>query len=322
MPKKTYAIAIIILVIVIFIVVNPKEIQSIESPFDIYLDPYEFSDICKAWETIYAVGVEGVFDVEKSIEIKSNIEYGKALAFDGEKLWIGHNKGISYYDGQNIHHMDTINCEVYDLLFYDGDLYIACFEGVYILGENLKLLNQTSGLTEDMVYVLSEDRDIIYAGAYRSKTGGLSMIKDQAVFKTITLNEGLSHFAITSINHLNDWTLIGSGVYTQGGLDIIKNEQIIKSLSIEDGLAGEKVRHIYVGDYLWICSEYDGIAIFSQDLKALGLLTTKDGLSDNECKMIYKDSMDNLWCAMKRGITKISKEQREEILNKMLGKGE
>jgi ligand-binding sensor domain-containing protein len=70
-----------------------------------------------------------------------------------------------------------------------------------------------------------------------------------------------------------------------------------------DGLAGEKVRSLYqdeAGD-IWFGSERDGIAVRTPS--GFRVITSAEGMSDNEAKAVVAGRDDMLWLGTRSGIT-------------------
>ena len=89
-------------------------------------------------------------------------------------------------------------------------------------------------------------------------------------------------------------------------------------ITVSDGIAGEKVRSLFLDSSgrLWVGSEYDGLAVF-YDFKISDtgrfshsgpiILTTDNGLPNNEVKVISEASDGNIWVGTRSGLLRIDK---------------
>jgi len=298
--------------------------------FEIIAPNREFSSLLIDGDMVYGGGIEGVLQIQRSTgkivgQLKSPIPFVMVKALLKDKrggIWIGHENGITYYDGTQFITYDKrhglpdnrINHIIEDS---KGRLWVGTYGGAAIFdGVSWRAFTVKDGLIDNMVNVILEDsRGYMWFGSYVAPGGGITCIyKDTA--RHFSVKDGLFHNSITSImedNKQNIWT--GGGVYTKGGANKLSftgsKWTIAAALTRAGGLAGEQVRYIFQDDMkrMWFCSEYDGVAIFSEDMSSRQYLLTKEnGLSDNEVKVIKKDSDNNLWLATRRGITKINTE--------------
>jgi len=109
----------------------------------------------------------------------------------------------------------------------------------------------------------------------------------------------------------NNDVFAGGGLYTKGGgtiFSFINNEWTATSkLEKKDGLAGAKIRSLLEDSKkrLWIGSEYEGLAVLDNGENTI--LTTGNGLSNNEVKSIKEDRAGAIWAGTRKGLVRIEK---------------
>jgi ligand-binding sensor domain-containing protein len=308
----------------------PEATTPLPAGVDQLLRGHEFSALAvletPPGRALYAGGTDGLYRIDPETlactEIRADgraFPAVRALLADGGQLWIGYQGGVVLLqaDGsvsRRIGRADGLaDTRVLDLLRATPQtLYIATYSGLGILeGGAVRWTDRAEDLPGESIKVLFLDsQGDIWMGAYNARGGGVLVEKDgQRQF--LSLADGLVHNSITSIAELPDGRIaVGGGVYTEGGVSLLRQVrgrwQVEKNLRHADGLAGEKVRHIFVdrSRRVWYCSEYDGIAIFDQD-RPVRLLTTQDGLSDNEVKKIVQLDTGDYWLATRDGLTRI-----------------
>ena len=155
--------------------------------------------------------------------------------------------------------------------------------------------------------IFPEENEYVCLGAYLSKEGGVSIMNEGNLIQTLYMQDGLKHSHVTSIlKDANNKIWIGTGFMDEGGISVfIKKEnnwQFEEELIKTDGLAGEKVRSLFQDSnkMIWIGSEYDGVTLFAYetDIKdgvILDILTTENGLTNNEVKSMAEGDEGNLW---------------------------
>lgn len=305
-----------------------KKPDVIPQGFEIFAPQREFSSLLVDDEVVYGGGIEGVLQIERSTgiiigELKSSTPFVMVKALHKDRrggIWIGHENGITYYDGKDFITFDKRhglpdNRITHMMEDSKGLLWVGTYGGAAVFdGTSWRAFTTKDGLIDNMVNVILEDsRGYMWFGSYVAPGGGITYVYKDTV-RHFSVKDGLFHNSITSMmedSKQNIWS--GGGVYTKGGASRLSYEggewKVSRLLTKAEGLAGEQVRYIFQDDLkrMWFCSEYDGVAIFNEDMsKRLYLLTRENGLSDNEVKVIKKDRDNNLWLATRRGITKIS----------------
>ena len=292
--------------------------------------PEEVSALALQDDTLWAGGSEGIFRVDLNAQQvleqtpeEAALKYTRALFVDAaNRLWVGHDQGLSCLDGQRWSHYTTahglpdnrVNALALDL---DGFLWVGTWGGAVKLDIQtpqptpaiVETLRKSNGLLDDMVNVILCDRqDGLWFGAYNSRTGGVSYRSGSGAWHYWTIDQGLPHNYVTAIveDQAGDiW--VGTGLLELGGLSRFTRDgphwQLKQTLLKSQGLAGEKVRSIFqdARGVLWIGSEYDGVALQKKD--GWLILNQTAGLSDNEVKVMLQDRPDRIWLGTRAGIS-------------------
>ncbi len=295
--------------------------------------PGEISAIAEQDDIIWVGGRDGVWAINKEdqniikrLDSDVPLRYVRALLVDESGvLWIGHEKGLTTYDGNSYYTYTTkdglpdhrVNALMLDNI---NQLWIGTWSGVVIKNDTTwEVLTTQNGLAENMVNVMYQDTDGgIWFGSYCAPKGGVSYLK-KGKWQYFTIDNGLPHNNITSIEEdVEGQIWIGTGLLDRGGASILKMEgdqwKLVKTIHKKDGIAGEKVRSIFKDreGVLWVGSEYDGVARYANNIWQI--FNVKDGLSHNEVKKIIQDAEGNLWLGTLEGITYI----RSDALNALL----
>jgi ligand-binding sensor domain-containing protein len=305
-------------------VVKPAQ-KEMPIGWQIIRPPNDISALAIQGNIVWAGGTDGVVGLDRtkgnviqSVECNPPLAYVRALLVDRQgELWIGHQSGLTSYDGNScrtLTHADGLPSDRVNALLQDrsGRLWIgtSCGAAVYD-GKTWRALNTTNGLADDMVNVMLEDRQGgIWFGSYVAPRGGISYLKNGSWQKFSTEN-GLPHNNIDAFFEDKEGNLwAGTGLYDRGGAVRFAPTKsgwaIQEILTSRDGLAGNKARSIFQDrdGMLWIGSEYDGLA--RREAGSWRVLTEKDGLSDPEVKCIVQDVDGNLWMGTKDGVTRLN----------------
>ena len=299
--------------------------------FDTFLSKKDICTVAFADDKVWAGGTDGLFVSAGGdfTEIGDFLQV-KALLADGDRIWTGHDEGLTLITGEG---MSTITSadglpddRVNALAFGpDGTLWAGTWGGAALItqGKVRAVLTSSDGLTDDMVNVIYKDSDEnIWIGSYVAPRGGVTVIKGAEKHRFSTAN-GLLHSNINAIIEISEGlVLTGGGLYTKGGGTLFSKSDagwvIAGTMTTEDGLAGEKVRSLFIDSSgsLWAGSEYDGLAVF-KDLRsdtAGGLsysdseiLTVDSGLPNNEVKVIAQAEDGSIWIGTRSGLLKIDK---------------
>lgn len=306
---------------------RPGQINSIR--WQIIRPPHEVSALAEQGEIVWAGGMDGVFALDRrtgtlvrELYPDTPLEGVRALLVDqAGTLWIGHQSGLTRYDGATWHSYtsnDGLPDNRVNALFLDdaGRLWVGTWGGAAILEQNdldegtWRVLGKREGLAEDMVNVMLQDRHGgMWFGSYVAPRGGISHLQDDT-WQHFSTVDGLPHNNVTALIEDNAGAVwAGTGLLDRGGACRLERREtgwaIAEVLTQQDGLAGTKVRSIFQDhdDALWFGSEYDGLARY--DGHSWRRFTQADGLAADEIKVILQDIDGDLWLGTTDGVTRI-----------------
>ena len=282
--------------------------------------------------TLWCGGVDGVCAVDtqtRTVTMVVNagrpMTYVRGIARDPSgALWFASERGlVRWKDGQATWFTtkeglpdNRVNCV---LVTRAGDLWAGTWSGAAMrTADGWTVLGKRDGLADDMVRVMLEDKSgSLWFGSYVAPAGGLA-IRNASGWQTFSTADGLPHNDVVSLLEAPDGTVwVGTGFLDDGGAVQFERQgdgwQPRRTLGKAGGLAGGKARSICVtGDgNLVVGSEYQGMAIQTHD--GFRVLTTMDGLSNDEVKSMAEDSNGNLWCATRDGLTIIDRQTLLDI---------
>lgn len=277
--------------------------------------------------TLWCGGVDGVCAVDTQTRTVTTIvdagrpmTYVRGIARDPSgTLWFASERGlVRWKDGQATWFTtkeglpdNRVNCV---LVTRAGDLWAGTWSGAAMrTADGWTVLGKRDGLADDMVRVMLEDKSgSLWFGSYVAPAGGLA-IRNASGWQTFSTGDGLPHNDVVSLLEAPDGTVwVGTGFLDDGGAVQFERQgdgwQPRRTLGKAGGLAGGKARSICVtrDGTLVVGSEYQGMAIQTRD--GFRVLTTMDGLSNDEVKSMVQDSNGNLWCATRDGLTIIDRQ--------------
>ncbi|MCK5762544.1 MAG: hypothetical protein KAH05_00340 [Clostridiales bacterium] len=324
MKRKHKKIHLIIIVIILnlLLVSCTSEVNNETSLFINILEGNEISDIVFYKGYLYAGGLEGVYRISPDDYTSEKINVGdvflvKDLIADDKYLYIGHDSGITIYDGVN-HSVilddkfDVPDVRINSLMFDNDDsLWAGTYSGALKhTGDKWKNISIDDGLMDDTIFLIMQDSyGGMLFGHYASSNSGISYLKDNT-WSYFTVDEGLPHNYITAGIMGNNEIYIATGFYDLGGIavfDVSSNGiSLSKTIIKKWGENGYKARSISLdNDFLWIGTEYNGICILQNE--GFVQLNIDDGLSNNEVKSIYFDNKNMVWLGTRNGISIIDK---------------
>jgi ligand-binding sensor domain-containing protein len=277
-------------------------------------------------DQIWSGGKDGLYRIdpqsgavkEKLILKDDGVDFSftTSLAFsdDQEQLWVGHQGGVSKYDGKRWEHYTIADGlpdnQILALLPQSGErIWIATSQGLAALdidsGEVTSPDSSLTGIPFSVLFLDSEG--LLYGGNGYSKEGGL-VTYDGQEWKAISVEDGLAHPMVNAILESSDGKIyFGTGFSNQGGLSIKAGEEW-EIITREDGLAGYKVRYLFEdqGQTIWVGSEFEGIAILLEDQRQI--ITPQEGLAGWEVKAMLQDPSGQLWFGTENGLSRIDKE--------------
>ncbi|MBE9176230.1 transcriptional regulator [Synechocystis salina LEGE 06155] len=290
--------------------------------------PHEVSALVLQDQILWAGGKDGVVGIDtqkreivKTITCDPPVNFVQALVLDQQNwLWIAHNKGLSYYDGQHCQAYQSEDSrlrEPINTLYLDrqGQLWIGTWQGAAVKEKNgWRWLGLGDGLPDLMINVIAESpQGGMWFGSAVAPQGGLNYCLKKTCQKFSTSN-GLPHNSITSLwIEDSDKVWVGTGFFDRGGAALLEADKsgwtIRQTLTRENGLAGAKVRSIYQDrqGVLWFGSENDGLARLAGEHWLT--LTTANGLANQEVKVMLEDQAGNFWIGTKDGVNYIPAEQ-------------
>ncbi|MCU0241869.1 MAG: transcriptional regulator [Vicinamibacteria bacterium] len=304
----------------------PQGWQVIRPPDDVFALAVDGS-------ALWAGGRDGVFSIDRAtgrvlgrLVAPAPLLYVRALLREpGQGLWIGHQAGLTLYDGASFRTYTARdglpNAAITSLLIdRRGRLWVGTFAGAAVReGAGYRILTERDGLLDRMVNVMLEDRrGGIWLGSYTAPKGGLTWIDDErrATFST---QSGLPHNNINALVVIDESTIwAATGFYDRGGAAELKFEgghwRVARTYNKKDGLAGDKARSLFQGrdGTLWCGSEYDGIAYRRGG--AWRVLTEQDSLSNNEVRALAQDPEGTLWLGTRSGLTRLSAEAQARLV--------
>jgi ligand-binding sensor domain-containing protein len=309
---------------------SPPETEP--SKYTILDPPSDVTCMVEQDDILWVGGKEGVvkIDIEtksvQDIQCDERMTYTRHMLIYNETLWIGHDRGLTWYNNSGCKTLTEKDGMVEDRVNYlmeasDGALWAGTWHGAYYYKGGWKCITEADGLLDNYVNVMIEDKyGGIWFGSNTAPKGGIS-IYIGGEWQYFTTDNGLVHNTIVHFYEDTDGSIWAS----TGLLDIgaaIKFQyvdgewKIGKVLDDSNGLPEGKIRSVYRDNdgYLWVGSEDNGLAI--EDHDGFNILTRDDGLSHGEVKVYYVDKDNNIWLGTRSGITLLSKSDIEKIRNK------
>ncbi len=311
--------------------------QTLSPPEDGFQTFFPGVDVCAMVRTEddwVVGGSDGMYRFTPSTGIALEavgLRYVYALLLRSETIYAGYDGGLLEEVAGEITRSsweDRIPDKRVRCLFLDEEekIWAGTFSGAFC--EDGKSLTSASGLAADMVNAMMRTSDgSVWLGSYVAPAGGISVLHKEQ----IEIFEELAHQNITAMTELKkDFVLTGGGFFNKGGGNVFHKDgdswKIVQTIRKEQGLPGEKIRSFFLDEkgYLWIGSEYDGLGMYEPEwhgvelvLKPMLYLTEKDGLADDEVKIIQEDA-GYYYFGTLNGLTRVEKKQiydRIESLN-------
>lgn len=310
--------------------------------FENFLQKKDICSIAILNDDIWAGGINGLFVLTKTSDGKTyeEIEKGefrevKALLADSNGMWVGHDDGLSFIEGEHITSFGVqqgLPDKRVNALEYgpDGNIWVGTWGGIAIFSDKkiVKTLNAKDGLVENMVNVIYMDsQNNMWIGSYVAPRGGITIItdkKNEDKLQYFTTQHGLIHANINAIIEIKEKIVLsGGGLYTKGGGTLFQTKldkwDISRTITVDDGIAGDKIRALFLDskNRLWVGSEYDGLAVFDDiNLSAKGkitIMTKNSGLPNDEVKVIRETVDGDIWIGTRSGLLKIEKGGIEHV---------
>ncbi len=274
-------------------------------------------------------GTGGENEAENAVlreEKVGDYQYIRAVLADGEKVWIGHDGGLTLWENgvtTDFTDRDGLPDIRVNALFLDsaGDLWIGTWGGAAVLRDSkiVRTLTAENGLIDNMVNVILQDsRGGMWFGSYVAPRGGISVLTG-GKWQYFTTQNALVHSNINTIIEMRDGDILaGGGLYTQGGgtrfswRDGQWNKISMLTKEI-DKLAGAKIRSMLEDSKgrLWVGSEYEGLAVLKNGTSTV--MTTKNGLSNDEVKDFAEEEDGTVWIGTREGLVRIYKGRIDDV---------
>lgn len=271
---------------------------------------------------IWAGGKDGLYRIDpltgtilEKVEVadgpRFKFTYALLVVENGDMLWVGHNRGLSRYDGQSWQTLTLADGLSDDQVLSfasapDQGLWIGTRAGLSFYDHAREEFSpQSAGAPQTSISVLFiDDQEILWAGNGYSTKGGLFRF-DGHNWESLGVEDGLPHHMVNSILQTTDGELwFGTGFSQMGGIAIFDG-QGWKSIKKDAGLAGHKVRYLFQerAGVIWAGSEYDGIVRMNKP--GWQTFTPENGLAGWEVKAMLEDTAGNLWLGTENGLTRI-----------------
>jgi ligand-binding sensor domain-containing protein len=253
----------------------------------------------------------------ETVQCDQKLVYVRALLVDADgTLWIGHDQGLSRKDASGcvtFTEKDGLPDKRVNTLLRDrdGQLWVGTWGGAAVLfGGKWRILRKPDGLLDDMVNVIMQDaQGAIWFGSMVAPQGGVSILS-AGRWQYLSTANGLPHNNVLGLAQDRQGAVwVATGLLERGGTARLEQSggqwRVAQVFDAQTGLAGNKGRSLLVdqADRVWVGSEYDGLA--RQTSSGWEVLTTKDGLSHNEIKVMKQDEFGNIWIGTRDGITRI-----------------
>ena len=166
---------------------------------------------------------------------------------------------------------------------------------------NIKYLNDTHGLLNDVFSILMDTRGNLWFGSFE---GGVSKYNGKT-FTHFTEREGLCFNYVSCISE-DSYSNLWFG--TLGGGVCVYNGETFTQFSQGEGLINTIILCMMVDSYnnIWFGTEGGGAARY--DGKTIMYFTTKEGIQDNNVLSMMEDNQGNIWFGTRGGASKFDGE--------------
>lgn len=291
-----------------------------EGPWTIIRPPSDVTSMVPIGDTLWVGGKLGVVGIKlhgySIVDFPSGVKlsYVRYMLLDGGNLLIGHDNGLTIYDGsESVTYMakdGLVDGRVnFILQSRGGTLWVGTGQGAYYKSNGTwSRLTTVDGLLSDQVNVMMEDRDGgLWFGSDVAPLGGISVLRNGA-WSYFTTGNGLPHNDVNSLYLDADGSIwAATGLLDVGGAVHFVNSGgswvISEVLDVKSGLPEGKVRSIYrdPSGVLWIGTENKGLARLEKG--NIQVFTEARGLSHEEVKVLWTDPDGSLWLGTRNGVT-------------------
>jgi len=293
--------------------------------------PGDVTSMVERGETLWVGGKEGVVGVNIEthnvflLDCSERMTYTRHMLLDGDTLWIGHDRGLTWYNSSGCETLSPEDGMVDDRVNYllktgDGTLWAGTWHGAYYYRDgHWSRITESDGLLDNYVNVMFEDsHGGIWYGSYVAPNGGISIHKANGEWQYFTTENGLIHNNIVQFYEDTDGSIwVSTGLMTVGAairFEFNDGEwRIAEVLNDADGLPLGKIRSVFrdTNGFLWVGSENEGLAL--ETPSGFKILRREDGLSHDEVKVYYVDPTGSIWLGTRDGITILSESDVSDI---------
>lgn len=220
-----------------------------------------------------------------------------------DRIWIGTINGANYFENGEFQSFTAAQGLPHNLIFHicptkDGRILFGTLRGLGILdnGKTTTLL-QEDGLTHNRIHHVLELRN---GDIWLGTTHGISVMRGQAIIRTITKQDGLVG---DEINHLYQASDDSVWIATTEGLVHYRDNEFV-SYSTRQGLSSP-LCNVVIEDqegFVWVGTS-NGLNRF--DGKHFATYSHRDGLPSNEINRNagIRDKNGRLWFGTTNGVT-------------------
>jgi ligand-binding sensor domain-containing protein len=334
-PKQALMVAAPVIAVVAILVLLPtllptQETETPTGPYTIIRPPSDVTCMVPWDNTLWVGGKLGVVGIDidmretRDLTLDIKLSYVRHMILDGDSLFIGHDNGLTIWDGSTSTTYTSKDGLVDGRVSYilrrgDGVLWVGTTQGAYYQsGGSWGRVTTSDGLLSDQVNVMLDDGDGgLWFGSDVAPLGGITLLKD-GVYTHFSTENGLPHNDINSFYLDADGSVwAATGLLDVGGaVHFVKSGgewKISEVLTKADGLPEGKVRAVYrdPSGVLWISTENEGVARI--DGAKVNILTEETGLSHSEVKVFWTDSGGNLWMGTRNGVTILTAEDQKNL---------
>ena len=319
--KKTFVAVVQVAsgILIVYVLARLTEAKP-KRPEGSYLisPPHEVTVLARQGDIIWAGGKEGLYRVDrKSRRILADphiqsrdLRGSRALLVNNRELWIGCRQGLLRYDGLQIESFtppgrNDIGPVTALCRSRDGSLWVGVENGAWQTDADLRRwrwFGQERGITLPSIDVIYQTRDgILWFGSNAPEAAGIFRFNPETeTFADIST--GLSSHATNDLLEDHSGTLwIATGFGSRGAAASL-HEGRWSELTNLPGIGGEKIRSLFEDSRqrLWLCSEYNGVAI--REDGRWKRVTMNEGLPGSEVKDMLQEEGGTLWLATERGL--------------------
>ncbi len=232
------------------------------------------------------------------------------------RFFIGNNQGdVDVKDKDGIQklsiNINLSSSRIKDILIEDdGTIWLATYMGlVKKTSFDEKIFTKEDGLLSNRVRCIIEAfNGSIWAG---TRDGGISIITEKGLVKTISKNNGLSSDFIFSLDKYSDDAIIAGT--SSGGLNIINNNLSVEVINPNNIFSGVSIFNVYVENEsaMWLATN---VGLYYYDNTHFFLINPSNGLAAETIFDVIEDENDNLWMTSIKGVIHVKKSEALKLI--------